>query len=125
MEAARKAEEEKIAREEAEAEEARQTAEERKRLIRQAELDAIKRRTGSTVSPIITGTKEKACADLLASYINDIDVHFVKSESIWGGKFTVWYRDRHRGYAADQYSTRKCQIGGGSVKILNIFEAWE
>ncbi len=132
IEAARRAEEEKIAREKAEAEEAQRRAEEERqkaseiaRWTRQAEVDAIKRRTGSTVSLNISGTSQKACADLLAGNMRNIDVHFVQSESIWGGKFSVWYRDRDMNYGTDQYNTRKCQISGGSVKILSIFQNWE
>lgn len=132
IEAARRAEEEKIARETAEAEEAQRRAEEERqkasemaRQIRQAEVDEIKRRTGSTVSLNISGTSQKACADLLAGHIRNIDVHLVQSESIWGGKFSVWYRDRDSYYGTDQYNTRKCQISGGSVKILSVFQNWE
>ena len=73
----------------------------------------------------ITGASERACADLLAGHVHNIDVHDVKSESFWGGKYTVWYRDRHSSYSPDQYNTRKCQIKGGSVQILSVFQNWD
>lgn len=131
-EAAHRAEEKKIAREKAEAEEAQRRAEEERqkareiaRQVRQAEVDAIKRRTGSTVSLDISDAIEKACADLLAGLMRNIDVHFVQSESIWGDKFSVWYRDRDINYGTDLYHFRNCQISGESVKILSIFQNWE
>ena len=132
IEAARKAEAERKKKEEAKAKEAARRAEEAKRKAaarerqrRQSEIDNITRRTGSTVSLDITGEHERACADLLAGHIEDIDVHHVMSESMWGGKFTVWYRDRYREYGPDQYNTRKCQIDGGSVRILSVFQDWD
>ena len=132
IEAARKAEEERKKKEEAEAKEAERRAVEAKRKVaarerqrRESEIDKITRRTGSTVSLDIAGESERACADLLAGHIEDIDVHYVMSESMWGGKFTVWYRDRYREYGPDQYNTRKCQIDGGSVRILSAFQDWD
>ena len=132
IEKTRREEAEKIARDKAEAEETQRKAEEAQRKaeaiarqVRQAKVDAIKRRTGSTVALNISGKSERACADLLAGHIRNIDVHLVKSESVWGGKFTVWYRDRRQNYGADQYNTRKCQISGGSVKILSVFQNWD
>ena len=132
IEAARKAEEERKKLEEAEAEEAERRAEEAKRKAaarerqrRQSEIDEISRRTGSTVSLDITGESERACADLLAGHIENIDVHYVMSESMWGGKFTVWYRDHYRDYGPDQYNTRKCQVDGGTVRILSVFQDWD
>ncbi len=125
IEAARRAENEKIEEEKAQAEETRRRAEAISRQVRQTEVDQIKRRTGSTVSLDISGSSERGCADLLAGHIENIDVHFVKSKSIWGGKYTVWYRDRHKKYSADQYNTRKCQVGDGSVKILSVFQNWD
>lgn len=132
IEATRKAEEERKKKEEAEAKEAEKRAEEAKRKAaarerqrRQSEIDGTTRRTGSTVSLDISGESERACADLLAGHIENIDVHYVMSESMWGGKFTVWYRDRYREYGPDQYNTRKCQIDGGSVRILSVFQDWD
>lgn len=132
MEEARREKEEQIAREKVKAEEAKRKAEEEEkearaiaRKVRQAEVDAIESQTGSTVSLAIAGASEQACADLLAGHIRNIDVHLVQSESMWGGKFSVWYRDRDRDYLPDQYNTRKCQISGGSVKILSVFQNWE
>lgn len=132
IEAARKAAEERKKREEAEAreaerraEEAKRKAAERERQRRQSEIDKITRRTGSTVSLDIADESERACADLLAGHIENIDVHYVMSESMWGGKFTVWYRDRYREYGPDQYNTRKCQIDAGSVRILSVFQDWD
>ena len=132
IEAAREAENERIKQEEAEAEKAKRKAEEEERRVaalerrfREAEVDDIKRRTGSTVSLDIAGESERACADLLAGHIENVDVHFVMSESMWGGKFTVWYRDRYRDYGPDQYNTRKCRIDGGTVRILSVFQDWD
>ena len=132
IETAREAEEERIRQAGAEAEEAKRKAEEEERRVaalerrlREAEVDDIKMRTGSTVSIDVAGESERACADLLAGHIENIDVHFVKSESMWGGKFTVWYRDRYRDYGPDQYNTRKCQVDGGTVKILSVFQDWD
>ena len=123
--AARKAEEERIAREKTEAEVEIRKAEELARQKRQAEIDKITSRTGSTVSIDIKDEAGRACADLLAGHVPNIDVHHVKSESFWGGKYTVWYRDRHSAYSPDQYNTRKCQIKGGSVQILSVFQSWD
>ena len=123
--ATRKAEEERIAKEKADAEEKKRKADAIARQIRQLEVDEIEDRTGSTVSLDISSENQKACADLLASHIENIDVHSVQSESIWGGKFTVLYRDRYTNYSADQYNTRKCQISGGTVRILSVFENWD
>ena len=132
IEAAQEAEKERIKQEEAEAENAKRKAEEEERRVaalerrlREAEVDDIKRRTGSTVSLDIAGESERACADLLAGHIENVDVHIVMSESMWGGKFTVWYRDRYRDYGPDQYNTRKCQIDGGTVRILSVFQDWD
>ena len=125
LEAARKTEEERLEREKAEAEEEKRRLEAIARQTRELEVDNIRRRTGSTVSLEISGAENRACADLLAGHIEDIDVHHVQSESIWGGKYTVWYRDRYTNYGADQYSTRKCQIRSGAVKILSVFESWD
>lgn len=125
LEVARKAEEERLEKERAEAEEKKLRLEEIARQTRKLEVDNIRRRTGSTVSLDISGTEQRACADLLAGHIEDIDVHHVQIESIWGGKYTVWYRDRYTNYGADQYNTRKCQISGGAVKILSVFENWD
>lgn len=123
--AVRKAEEERIRKEKAETEEEQRRVAARKHQLRKSEIGEIQKRTGSTVSLDITGDSEIACADLLAGHIEDIDVHFVNSESMWGGKFTVWYRDRYSNYGPDQYNTRKCQIDGGTVKILSIFQDWD
>ena len=121
----REAEEKRVAKEKAAAEETKRKAEELTRKKRLTEIAKIKARTGSTVSLDIKGKAETACADLLAGHVQNIDVHKVKSESFWGGKYTVWYRDRDTTYSPDQYNTRKCQIKGGSVRILSVFQSWE
>ncbi len=102
-----------------------QREEETARLRRKSEIDKIKLQTGSNVSLSITGEKEQACADLLAGTIEDIDIHQVVSESIWGGKYTVWYRNRDSEYLEGQYHTRKCQVTTNSVSILGIFDDWD
>ena len=123
--AARKAEEGRLEKEKAEAEEKKRRLEAIAHQTRKLEVDNIRKRTGSTVSLEISDDEKRACADLLAGHIEDIDIHHVQSESIWGGKYTVWYRDRYTNYGADQYSTRKCQISSGAVKILSVFENWD
>ena len=122
---AQKAEEERIEKQKADAEELERRREALARQARQFEVEEIAKRTGSTVSLGILGAEEQACADLLAGHIEDIEVHQVQSESVWGGKYTVWYRDRDSSYGADQYNTRKCQISNGTVQILSVFESWD
>ena len=122
---ARKAEEERVAKEKAEAKEAKRKAEKLALEKRKSEIAKVKARTGSTVSIDISDPAQRACADLLAGHLNNVDVHQVKSESFWGGKYTVWYRDRVTSYAEGQYHTRKCQIKDGSVRILSVFQSWD
>lgn len=89
-----------------------------------ATSNSMRMHNGSTVSKNITDRKEKACAELFANNFEDVDVHFVKKESFWGGKYSVWYRERYQSYSDNSYSVRKCQVKGGSVSILSVFETW-
>ena len=124
--AEREAEKERVAKEEAAARETERKAEELSLRKRQSEIAKITNRTGSTVSLEIENPLERACADLLAGHIENIDVHFVKKESFFGLKYTVWYREQYGSYGPDHFDTRKCQISSdGTVKILSLFEDWE
>ena len=83
-----------------------------------------KMHNGSRVSRTIpAGTSEHACAKLAAEHMDGIDVAEVKSESMWGGKYTVWYRDHSRVYSEGTY-TRKCQVSG-AVRVLSVFQTWD
>lgn len=121
-------EEEKVrlAKEESAAREEERKTKARLRRARQAAISEITNRTGSTVSLDIENPLERECADLLASAIANIDVHFVRKESIIWRNYTVWYREQYQSYGPDHYDTRKCQISmDGTVSILSLFEDWE